>query len=320
LAHITILDVGHGNAAVVVGERAVVVVDAPLGPTLLAHLTEEGITEVDALLISHADADHVGGATSLLINPLIHTKSVFVNTEAMRTTMRWRTFRSALAEADANGSVDVQAALTTSTHWSDWGDFELEVLSPPPVAALSGAGVPGLAGHTTTANEMAAVVRVTGTHSAVLLAGDTDAAALPALLTRNPRADVLVFPQHGGLPGDGAPLVYARELSSAVDPSTVVLSLGRGQHNTPQPAIIQGIRQGAPRARIACTQLSKRCAAVLTEQPKHLMPLAARGREPGSCCGGSLRISLDDPTVDATWAKGHQAFITLAAPQALCRS
>jgi beta-lactamase superfamily II metal-dependent hydrolase len=318
LAHLTILDVGHGNAAVVQGDRAVVVVDAPLGPTLLAHLSSEGIREVDALLISHADVDHVGGATSLLVNPQIETRTVYVNTEALRRGPRWRAFRSALAEGDAKRTIDVQAALTTQTHLADWGDFQVEVLSPPPVAALTGAGAASLAGHIATANEMAAVIRVSGAHSAVILASDTDAAALPALLDRNPRADVLVFPHHGGLPGAGDPLAYARALTAAVQPTLVVISLGRGQHNTPQPAVIQGIREGAPDARIACTQLSTRCAPVLTDEPSHLMPLAARGRESGSCCSGSLRIDLTGPAVEEGWKAAHREFVQVAAPQALC--
>lgn len=321
MAHVTVLDVGHGNAAVITGSKSTIVVDAPLGPTLLAHLLAEGLSEIDALLISHADADHMGGATNLLLQPTINVRSVYLNTEALRDTNRWRTLRSALAEAEARGAVDLQPALTSSTHWPDFGDFTVEVLSPSPVTALTGAGTEHLAGHQISANEMSAVIRVAGTRASVLLCGDAEPTTVGGMATKDLRADVCVFPHHGGLPGHGDPTTFAQTLTRAVEPSTVVLSLGRGVHNTPQPEIVRGIRDAAPSAHIACTQLSERCAAVLTQQPTHLLDLAARGREPGTSCAGSMRFYLSDAGVATPgFADRHRAFIAAAAPNALCQT
>ena len=55
---VSVLDVGHGNCAVVLDDRTVVV-DAGPGATLLEFLQNEGVTEVEVVLISHADEDHI---------------------------------------------------------------------------------------------------------------------------------------------------------------------------------------------------------------------------------------------------------------------
>lgn len=69
------LDVGQGAAIVIETARHVVLVDTgpPLGPendagerTVWPYLRARGIRHVDDLVVSHADADHIGGLTSLL--------------------------------------------------------------------------------------------------------------------------------------------------------------------------------------------------------------------------------------------------------------
>ena len=54
---VSILDVGHGNCAVLIDDK-VVVIDAGPGTTLLDFLEKEGIKEVGVVLISHADEEN----------------------------------------------------------------------------------------------------------------------------------------------------------------------------------------------------------------------------------------------------------------------
>ena len=51
---LTILDVGHGNSAVLHDSHAIFIFDAGPGSTLNEYLRESGIDEIDALLISHS--------------------------------------------------------------------------------------------------------------------------------------------------------------------------------------------------------------------------------------------------------------------------
>ena len=76
---LTILDVGHGNAAVLRDRDGVVVIDAGGRQYLRRFLKNNGIKTVDALLISHADADHSGGAISVLRDPELHVKRMYLN-------------------------------------------------------------------------------------------------------------------------------------------------------------------------------------------------------------------------------------------------
>ena len=61
-----ILDVAHGNCAIVIGEESVVIIDAPQGGVHVDTLKTRGIKEVHAIVVSHADADHMQGVTTLL--------------------------------------------------------------------------------------------------------------------------------------------------------------------------------------------------------------------------------------------------------------
>ena len=72
---LTALDIGQGAAIVIETARHTVVVDTgpPLGPgndagerTVWPYLRARGVRHLDDLIVSHADADHIGGLSSLL--------------------------------------------------------------------------------------------------------------------------------------------------------------------------------------------------------------------------------------------------------------
>jgi competence protein ComEC len=70
-ARLTFLAVGHGDAAVLELPGAVLVIDAGDSPRvaeqiLLPFLRHRGIARLDAVLITHPDRDHYGGAAALL--------------------------------------------------------------------------------------------------------------------------------------------------------------------------------------------------------------------------------------------------------------
>ena len=182
-------------------------------------------------------------------------------------------------------------------------------------------------GERITSNSISAVILVCFAGRRVaLITGDLDKVGLKHLVETNPSlaADVLVFPHHGGLAGGSGPTAadFARELTSAVNPQCVAISLGRGSYANPRPEIVDGMRQGAPGTRIACTQLSKQCASNLPiQEPTHLLPLFARGAESRSCCAGTMRIELEEGSVILPDTAAHKAFISIVASQtALCRS
>ena len=67
-SELIILDVGHGNCSVVKHGTQAIIIDAPGKPIVARVLDELGITSIHALLISHADSDHLSGAIPILLN------------------------------------------------------------------------------------------------------------------------------------------------------------------------------------------------------------------------------------------------------------
>ena len=324
MADLTILDVGHGNCAVLRDDRGAVVIDAGPGSTLLEFLEQREITAIDAVLISHADADHVGGLLALLAQEHIVVRTVFLNTEPLRKTAAWDQLLVALTDAHRRRAVKVHSQLTsTSSELLRREEVEIQVLSPSPVMALVGAGGQQPGGPQLSANAMSAVVRiVVNGIPEVLLPGDLDAVGLDYLLAEcpEPRARVLVFPHHGGRPGRADPEDFAARLCTIVGADVVIFSIGRGKHATPQPEVIRGVLRAKPGAHIACTQLSERCAASLpSAPPTHLNERPARGRVGNTCCAGTIELTLRGDASTYTPARsGHRNFVEREAPAALC--
>lgn len=317
---VTILDVGHGNCAIIRDRDRVVVVDGGTGTTLLQFLVGEGISFVDAVLVSHADRDHIIGVTTLLSQQDIAVGAVYVNPDS-RDGDTWVEFRQALEDArQRNDTATIPHLNTNDSEELTFDDVRLEVLHPDPISVLATPQGRDIDGHQLTANRISAVLRLLFQgESQVLFGGDVDQVGLNQMAERlqPATAPVLIFPHHGG--GAGADGVgFAKQICELVQPTRVVFSIGRFPAN-PQPSIVKGVREANPDIYIGCTELSSHCAATLpTAAGTHLLPLAAAGRARNSCCLGTVQISLNaeagGPSRDS-----HSAFVGLFA-DALCRT
>ena len=136
----------------------------------------------------------------------------------------------------------------------------------------------------------------------------------------NLHANILVFPHHGGHVGGTGDSDMARDLCSAVSPQTIIFSIGRGQHNTPQPEVIEAVLAEIPNVWVACTQLSERCANSLPlEEPAHLAPAFSCGLRERKCCCGTFVLQLDSlPFATMPRRSEHRAFVEQHASTALC--
>jgi len=322
-----ILDVGHGNCAIVRQADETLIVDANLGNTHIVALRELGVTRVSRVLLSHLDTDHMGGAATLLYDPDITVEEVRFNPDATKKrTESFQTLRDALADARRRGPVRVQTQLTSElTTELSFANVKVEVLLPDALDTASGPGGTGMDATALNSNTLSAVIRIGFNGKSFLLPGDLDRAGLNRLATLkvDATADVLVFPHHGGLPRSAQPYQFAYDLCKLVNPSTVVFSISRGGKSTnPQPDIVRGLLDARSDARIICTQLSKRCAADLPNPPRedHLAAFPAAGRVRHQCCGGSVSIDIMGGLLNISPAESsHVNFITDHAPAALCQ-
>ncbi|HEX9193423.1 MAG TPA: DNA internalization-related competence protein ComEC/Rec2 [Burkholderiales bacterium] len=179
---ITVLDVGQGLAVLARTEKHALLYDA--GPAfnafsdsgsrvILPYLRGEGVDSLDALVVSHDDRDHSGGAGSVL--------------GAMRVGLLWSSLSPdhALLAAPA-----WRAPCVAGRKWL-WDGVSFEFLYPH--AEI-------VSGRASRANNLSCVLRIEGPGGRVLLTGDIERAAERELLLRAPAllpAEALLVPHHG---------------------------------------------------------------------------------------------------------------------------
>lgn len=212
---VTFLDVGQGDCAVIQtpGGHVVVVDTGGWTPeddhgrrTLVPFLRAQGIHCVDALVLTHPDDDHIGGATTLM----------------ERIPVRWllvsglpsdsATYGEVLATARRRG---VRLATLRRGQFLQFSDGVLaEVLHPP------AGGLP-LLEHAD--NNGSIVLRIRWENTSFLLPGDAEAEAEAAMLVSglDLRADVLKLGHHGSATSSTEAFLHA------VQPQVAIVSAGR---------------------------------------------------------------------------------------------
>ncbi|GIW73455.1 MAG: DNA internalization-related competence protein ComEC/Rec2 [Planctomycetota bacterium] len=233
---LTVLDLGHGAAAVLETPGGVALFDCgsrrlrPGERYIVPALWARGHRRVDHLFLSHADHDHTSGLQELLAR--MELGRVYVGAGFARA----RSGRRLLAQLAAAG-VPVRT-LRPGERVGLGGGVLAEVLAPPaglpvpaPAQALLSAPAAGspLAGQ----NDASLVVRVVGPGGRVLLPGDIEeggTARLLELAAADPgrlQAEVLLVPHHGG------PNRLSGALARAVRPQLVLVSAPEG-HARPE--------------------------------------------------------------------------------------
>ena len=218
-ARFTLLDVGQGLAAVVETRQHVLVFDT--GPrfssrfdtgeaVVVPYLRQRGWRQVDQLVVSHGDTDHIGGAASLLA--MLPVKAISSSVPAK------------LAEWPVT--------LCQRGQTWEWDGVRFQMLHP---TADSGAN------H----NDASCVLKVSAGLHAVLLTGDIEKAAEWQLLQQDAmllKADALVAPHHGS--NTSSTTAFIR----AVGPSYVLFPIGyRNRYGFPRPAVVERYAQAGVR-------------------------------------------------------------------------
>ncbi|SDY92994.1 competence protein ComEC [Geodermatophilus africanus] len=180
-------DVGQGDALVVPtapGEAVLVDAGPDVGPVDRC-LDRLGVDTLPLVLVTHLDADHVGGLAGALSGRDV---GVIATGTLSPAEDRAGVLDATVRRAGAERAVLVPGDRRTV------GTATVEVLAPPPEVAT--AAVP--------ANDLSLVVRVTQRGIRVLLTGDLGGAMEARILARGVdlRADVLKVPHHGSADAD----------------------------------------------------------------------------------------------------------------------
>ncbi len=193
---VDVLDVGQGDAILLrpPGAPAVLVDSGPPDADVASDLADLNVDELGALIITHPDLDHVGGASELLAR---------VRAEAVLFARLDRTTRTA---AEAVGA-DLERVAANAEVRS--GQLRMDVLWPP--RDRLGLGPPA------EANELSVVLLVRWRGFRLLLRGDAEAEFAPV----DPgEVDVLQVAHHGSEDA-GLEALLAR-----VEPELAVISVG----------------------------------------------------------------------------------------------
>ena len=222
VARITALDVGQGLAVLVeththallydTGPRLSETSDAG-GRLIVPVLRALGVRGLDALIVSHQDLDHAGGALSILA--VVPARTLWTSLGVDHAIVR---------RAAAQGTAGRCAA---GQQWT-FDDVRFEVLHPP-LAQYAQEGIK--------TNDRSCVLRVEAHGEAVLLTGDIEARS-EALLLRTAadrlHAEVLVVPHHGSRTSSTSAFI------AAVAPAVAIVTAGyRNRFNHPRPDVIE---------------------------------------------------------------------------------
>jgi competence protein ComEC len=216
---VTAFDVGQGMALLVetAGHRLLYDTGPGYAPgadagsrVLLPYLRMRGIAALDGMVVSHSDTDHTGGALAVL----------------GEQDVGW------VASSLAPGHPIARAArrhlhCAAGQKW-EWDGVRFEMLHPATAS---------YADHGMKANARSCTLRITNGHTAILLAGDIEAAQEARLVqigAERLRADVLLAPHHGS--GTSSTLAFLQ----AVHPSVGVFQVGyRNRYKHPKKEVVE---------------------------------------------------------------------------------
>ena len=225
------LDVGHGDAIVLsLPEGQRVLVDGGGLPAtsfdvgervVLPYLLDHGGRRLDAVVLTHADYDHIGGLFAIVDSMDVR--------EVWETGPRWeRPAYRRLRQAARRQRAAIRRLRAGESF--RWGGVLWEI--------LAASGAPGL-DSPKDENDRSIVMRLTLGESSVLLTGDAGEEVEQALLSRGVplEADILKIAHHGSRSSTSAPFL------TAVRPRFAILS---SRQNVgwplPSPAVLDRLR------------------------------------------------------------------------------
>jgi competence protein ComEC len=321
-SYVAVLDVGHGNSIVLFERGCACIVDCGPGSSILEFLTNEGITQIENVFLSHADQDHIEGLVVLLSSDRISILNVYVNSDGLKSSALWDDLVYSLSKTSVQGGTKLFPAITRTQTTFNCGDMIIETIGPSAYLAAKSPGSKDRKKRKITSNSISASFRIHWNDKPVAyLAGDIDQISLDDQKDHgiDISSPVLIFPHHGGNIASGNVVEFTEELCDLTRCETVIFSIGRNKHSNPRTDVVKAIRAKIAKVRIACTQLSKNCSASLNStNPVHLNTAFSRGRIANECCSGTFIVELEDKVTYSPDHNSHLAYIAAQASSPIC--
>jgi competence protein ComEC len=255
-AWITTLDVGQGLAVVVRTASRTLLYDAgPAygadadsgGRVVVPLLAAEGIRDLDMMVLSHEDTDHLGGALTVLES---------MEVRALAGSLPSVHFLKTLVAAPGR--------CAAGARWR-WDGVDFEFLHPPP------------GWEAARRNNQSCVLRVAAGGGTMLLTGDIERAAEGILSVKDIRSDVLLVPHHGSRTSSSEAFI------AAVAPRWAVVAAGyRNRFGHPAAEVLARYERAGARVlrtdldgavRIVLAQNFTRVEAERARRPRYWRPV-----------------------------------------------
>lgn len=219
-----VLNVGKADSMILRSGENIYLIDTGRGRTMdvtESALKEEGITHLDAVIITHMDSDHVGGLKKLLKSDVtldhIYVPAYYLQEEKDKEN-------PAIKAAEKQGR---ETEILEAGQTLPLGDGKITVLGP-------------ISPATDKEDNNSLVLLAEAAGGSILLGGDMEFPEEATLLRAGviPRADVLKVPNHGD--GDAT----SEEFLRAVQPKIAVISTSTEEkETTPDPRIMELLEQ-----------------------------------------------------------------------------
>lgn len=216
---IAFIDVGQGDATLLRdGNGYDILVDGgrkSAGDDVLDYLQGAGVDDLEIVLATHADSDHIGGLITVIESDAIPIENIYYNGYP-GDTLTWQQFVDAAA-ADGLTLVPIQYP-----QLEQWGGFSVQVLNP-----TSGLVDPDQ-------NGASVVLIIDYAQLTVILPADIDSGVEQLLPSRtlSLQAEVLKVAHHGSASSTSS------QFLAEVQPGEAILSVGTNAYGHPAPETI----------------------------------------------------------------------------------
>lgn len=221
---VSFIDVGQGDATLVQSGGESYLIDAgrpEAGPEVVDFLRSRGVEELDGLVATHPDADHIGGLPDVL--DAFPVSTVYLSGEDDKATTTFNTFLRSVQNEGAQ-VFEARAGLQM-----DWGGTDVTVLSPPPESEG------GLFGES---NEDSVSMLLVFGEARVLLTGDAENRGEEYMSTGRFVGPVTVLKVgHHGSNTSTTPLFLSR-----FRPEISVIAVGENSYGHPTPQTLRRLK------------------------------------------------------------------------------
>lgn len=228
LLYISFINVGQGDSILLHDDSNFdILIDGgqpSAGPTVTAYLRQQHVDDIDVMVATHADEDHIGGLIDVLQMTDVPVRSVIYNGYA-GTTARWNEFVTAVQQ---EGLVPSPLQYPNTVKW---GSVTGTVLNPEP----------GLVNPDQNDASLVLLIAHNGVKS--LFPGDISLATETTIIAHGIplAAQVLKVAHHGSKYSTGATFL------SAVQPFDAIISVGTNPYGHPAPETLSRLEAAGSR-------------------------------------------------------------------------